>query len=325
MTINQGIYNSEVLDPGMLTPTGLKDPTSGGFITINGSNPAAVDISAGAIGVFTNPATGEVKEVPFAAVTNHTPANLGTGSPTFYYFDDTGTLVERSVIETGSFIRDHCMLGISTDDSGAVTGATSYSLITRQSGSAAWHEVLNSFQLVRRSGLQVGPNGTNLKIDLSAGIAIIPSINNRTSITNPHIGSFTGSTAQVFFETWRSDGQNGETLQLINSDVQAGVFDDGTAVLSDTSPQGTVAANNWVAHHVLFIADFNILAIQYGQKTFSTKTGAVDGIISDFFDTLPGLSSTLPLATIVMRGAASDLSNTGDAVFRLTDRVGNFR
>lgn len=322
--MNQGIFNNEILDPGTLEPTGLQDPTVGGFVTINAGDPATVDITS-VIGVFTNAQTGITKEVLFPGVTAHTPANFGTGSPTFYYFDDTGTLVERSVIEVSPFINDHCMLGISTDDSGAISGATSYSFITRQAGSVAFHNFMNSVQHIRRSGLNAQANGANLKLDLTSGVSIVPSINNRTDLKNPHIGTFTGTIGQIFFETWRSDGTNGETLQLINSDVQTGVYDDGTAIASDSSPQGLVQSNKWVAHHVLFIADFNTLAIQYGQDIFQSQEDAIDGIISEFYETLPGLSSTLPIASLVMRGAASDLSSSSDAVFRPSDRVGNFR
>lgn len=328
MTNNQGVYNNEILDPGTLEGTGLFLPDDNtGLITINTGDLGTVDISE-TIGVFTNPETGITKKVTFPGVCAHTPLNFGLGSGTFYYFDINGTLVERGIIEVGSFIREHVMLGITSDNGTVITGASSYSFITRQSGSVAWHEILNSFQIVKRSGLVVGPNGANLRMDQSAGIAIVPSANNRVSVKNPHVNTYSaivGGPSQLIFELWRSDGVNGETLQLANSAIQAGVYDDGTAISTDTGPQGTILPNEWVVHHVFFVQDFGVLAIQYGQDVFLNIAEATAGVVSFPYETLPSFTSVLPICALLVRGASADLSLTTDAVFRPTDRIGNFR
>jgi len=327
MTINQGIYNNEILDPGMLEATGLYMPDDGtGLITINAGDPATIDISA-TTGVFTNPETGETKKVEFAGVTAHTPLNFGSNSGTFYYFDINGGLVERNLIEVGSFIRSHVMLGITSDNGTIITGTSSYSLITRQSGSVAWHELLNSVQWVKRSGLVVEPNGANLALNMTAGVAIVASANNRVDVNNPHINTYSAitGTGNLIFELWRSDGVNGETLQLINTAIQAGVYDDGTAISTDTSPQGVLQPNKWTVHHVFFVQDFGVLAIQYGQSVFDNAVDAVAGVVSSPFETLPSFTSVLPACALLVRGAATDLSTETDGIFRVTDKTGNFR
>lgn len=303
-----------------IAPTGLKDPSDGtGLVSIN-IDPAKLDISA-TTGVFTDVENLTITEVSFAGVSAHTPLNFGTGSPTFYYFDNTGTLVERSIIEVGEFSRNHPMLGISTDDSGAITGATSYSLVSRLSGSGALHDIMNSTQFVRRSGMFVSDGGitaSRLAVDMSAGACLIPSIQSRTNVVDPHSGVFTAITGGLIFETWRSDGTNGETLILQNSGVLIGVYDDGTAISTDTTPQGTLLPNRWAVHHILFIADFGILAVQYGQIAYNSESEAIEGIRGDFYETLPGLSSTIPLGVLVVGGSGATVSS------RATTRTGDF-
>ena len=327
MTNNQGVYNNEILDPGQLEGTGLKTPNDGtGLITINTSDSGKVDISA-TVGIFTDPITGQVKEVDFPGVIAHTPLNFGVGSGTFYYFDDTGALIERSIIEVGSFIRSHVMFGITADDGISIVLLSNYSFITRHSGSNLLHEVMNSFRFVRRSGLIVEPNGSNLVMNQTSGVAVLVSINNRESLTNPHIKNFDAitGTSNLIFELWRSDGTNGETLQIVNTAIQVGVYDDGTAIASDTVPQGVLQPNKWTAHRVFFVADFGILGIQYGQTVSDSADDAVADIISSSFETLPSFTSTLPICVLLVRGATTDLSLTTDAIFRPTDNVGNFR
>lgn len=330
MTNNQGVYNNEILDPGQLEDTGLKTPNDGtGLITINSGDSGKVDISA-TVGIFTNATTGRVKEVIFPGVTAHTPLNFGVGSGTFYYFDDTGALIERGVIEVGDFIERHAMFGITADDGTSIVLLSNYSFITRHSGSILLHEIMNSLRFVRRSGLIVGANGSNLVMNQTEGVAVLVSINNRdpaTGLTNPHIKSFDAitGTSNLLFELWRSDGTNGETLQIANTAIQAGVYDDGTAISSDTSPQGTLQPNKWTAHHIFFVADFGILGIQYGQTVSDNAVDAVANIISQSFETLPSFTSTLPIAVLLVRGATTDLSLVTDAIFRPTDNVGNFR
>jgi len=330
MTINQGQYNNEILDPGQMEDTGLKTPNDGtGLITINTSDPGKIDISA-TVGIFTNPITGQVKEVDFPGVIGHTPLNFGLGSGTFHYFDDTGALIERGIIEVGTFIREHVMFGITSDNGTIIVATSNYSFITRHSGSVAWHEIMNSFQFVRRSGLIVEANGSNLVMNQTAGEAVLVSINNRdsaTGLTNPHVKDFDAitGTSNLIFELWRSDGTNGETLQIANTAIQAGVYDDGTAIASDTGPQGTLLPNKWTAHHVFFVADFGILGIQYGQTVSDNVTDAISNIISSPFETLPSFTSTLPVAALLVRGATADLSLSTDAVFRPTTKVGDFR
>ena len=328
MTMNLGMYNNGILNPAELEATGLKTPNDGtGLITINSGDAATVDISA-TTGVFTDLSAGTVNEVAFDGVTAHTPMNFGAGSATYYYFDNTGSLVERSKIEVGAFIRSHCMLCISSDNGTIITGVSSYSLVTRQGGSTELQEVQNSFRAIRRSGLIAQPNGANLVLNQTAGIAIIPSINSRIDINNPHIGTFAAitGTGNSIFELWRSDGVNGETLQFSNTAIQAGVYDDGTAIASDTSPQGTLLANKGVVHKLFFIADFGVLGIQYGQDVFNSLDEAIAGVLSFPYEILSAFTSTIPAAALLVRGGATALNETGvDAAFRPTDIIGSFR
>lgn len=326
MTMNLGMYNNGILNPGEVEATGLKTPNDGtGLVTINGGDAATVDISA-TIGIFVDRSAGTVTEVAFPGVTAHTPLNFGAGSGTYYYFDSTGSLVERSVIEVGAFTRSHCMLGISSDNGTIITGVTSYSLVTRYGGSMALHDVLNFFRAIRRSGLVTQPNGANLVLNQTAGIAMIPSINNRISLTNPHIGTFTAitGTSTSLFEGWRSDGTNGETLQFSNTAIQAGVYDDGTAIASDTSPQGILLANKWAVHKLFFVADFEVMAIQYGQDVFNSLAEAITGVLANPYEIIPAFRSTIPAAALLVRGGATALNDVGHGAFRPTDIIGSF-
>lgn len=320
--VTNGNWNNNLLNPAFFHPTGLSNPTDGtGLVTVNGGDPLKVDISA-TTGTFVNEETGAAATAPFNGVVAHTPLNVGSGMPTFLNFDVGGNITESTTIDW-DFLANNAMLGLATENGVGGLNVSNLSAVTRHSGSLSWHQQQSAIGSIKMSGGLVTANGANLFLDMDEGEFFSISSNSRNSVALPHTITLASITNGSMFEAWRSDGLNGQTIGLTATGIEAGIYDDGTATGAQR-PQGTLLSNEWTVIRVYRLIGSDNLAIVYGQSKYSTEEDAIIGIASSPFTPLAGTANLIPRAAIVLRGAATDLTNLSDALIREVSKFGEF-
>lgn len=281
---------------------------SGGDISANVSNPAAVDVSA-----FTGYIVDEVTDPDFPVVTRVRVAaqTVALDGPalartvTFFLADGTGAIIQQATAPTPEQRRTHIVLGLTAQAGGVIFEAQSLPVILAQPANqlADLMDALGPFSM---SGNLVTPNGANLSINKSAGQLFSRSFNHYSGLTltrNPHVNQTPAQTpAQYLYITSTGSmfGTPRSTLDVANYD-NAGVI----------TPVGGGAGRSTIQR--VWIGA-NQLAIQYGQVVYTSLTAAIDAIGQSGHVPNPLLQSGgALLAHIVVTHTATNLSDTTQA------------
>lgn len=284
---------------------------SGGELSVNALNPAAVDISAvdGYVvdylaGTQAEPVITRVK-TPAQTVALDAAALLRT--LTWWLMDSAGTVIQQAPRPTNTQRRTHLMLGVTAQDGGVIFVDQSLPTILPQQANqlADLMDALGPFSV---SGNLITPNGANLMINHSAGQLFSRAANHLAGpvLTNdPHIHpTLAQAPAQYRYITATAPSFG----PLVNT-VDVANFDSGGVI----TPIGGGAGASSI-HRVWLFATATAaaqLAIQYGQATYSSLTNAVDamGQTGHVVNPLITSSGTL-IAHIVATRSATNLSDT---------------
>lgn len=306
----------------MAGSTAIINPITDIIPSINGGDPALFDISAGVYVIadsFTDPLNPVETVITFPGVTAQTIVNLATDSETFLYLDNAGAVVQVTTQQGFDFLRDHVLVGIL----GHVNNATIDTVNSlTQSGlsnitmSFADHTFcIGAISCASGGQSKVSGNSGTLGLDKADGTWYAHAINARNDLKNPNIITQPALVQPSLGIGWRVT-DNPEGKVILQNTIPAGVYDDGTAVFADALPQGTVNANDWVNHRLFIVVSTNQLLVQIGQVTYGMKSDAIANAGTEDFIQIPAFIGSTPLATITMRGAAADLSLSGDADIR---------
>jgi len=285
----------------------------GGAITVNGSNPDRVDITAGAGEIIdtTNHAAPVYHAVTWGAQTNVAITNTGTPY-TYWYVDDAGTITQTTTAPTNANQRGRIYLARTVYISGAIAGIASYAL-----------PIVNSCQSLRelaeiigvmKTGFTLSANGANLAFNRASGVFFDIGANFYTAPTDPNSISITASTAQAFFHS-TVNGQTGSsrtTLDVANYD-NAGTV---TAIGGGTGQSSIFT---------VWLFPTGNIRVQYGNTTYSTLTEAVNAISTRSFTPTTGYSDTgIILGWICATRTATALNNATHAQFVQSNKFGTF-
>jgi len=285
----------------------------GGAITVNGSNPDRVDITAGAGEIIdtTNPAAPVYHAVTWGAQTNVAITNTGTPY-TYWYVDDAGTITQTTTAPTNANQRGRIYLARTAYISGAIAGIAYYAM-----------PIVNSDQSLRelaeiigvmKTGFTLSANGANLAFNRASGVFFDIGANFYTSPTDPNSISITASTAQAFFHSTvnAQTGSSRTTLDVANYD-NAGTI---TAIGGGTGQSSIFT---------VWLFPTGNVRVQYGNTTYSTLTEAVNAVSTRAFTPTSGYSETgIILGWICATRTATDLSNATHAQFVQSNKFGTF-
>lgn len=174
---------------------------------------------------------------------------------------------------------------------------------------------------VRMSGLKLLPDSTNLQFKRTAGNEFTPSyFSYFTNTKNPTNNVLTEQSPVTFFNAWQ-DTPGNFVINTGQTAITPGVFDDGASA-SSTGPDGVV--NNNEAQILRIYEVFGAFGLLYGQQTYISISAAVDALINEKFLQFFGFIGTSFRGFIVIRGGATNLSLSTDAIFfdPLSDLVG---
>lgn len=289
---------------------------TGGSLSID-ADPAKFDLAAGTGQVvdMSDPENPVITQVSWSFFNAQTVTNLATESSTLVCIDENGAIVQllpnadlytsfRSYIYVGTLIHQNNTSITSVSDVGANLAYGLSNTVT---------DMNTAIGPINISGNVVSANGANLQLNKSSGVAFLLGLNAKNDPTDPNRLTIGSLTAPTFLTTYR-DGLGGFTNSSMSS-LDVTKYDDGSGTLA------TVTSNRWQIFRVYVTA--TNMVVQYGQATYTSKALAVDGITTESFTANPELQNLLFRAYIIVRGGASALNSTSDAVFIEAGRFGS--
>jgi hypothetical protein len=286
---------------------------SGGDISVNGSNPAAIDISplvGYVVDEATDPRNPSVTRVTTAALTVALDAPGLTRTVTWWLMTSTGAVLQQGTKPTDTQRRTHLVLGVTAQDSGAIFVDQSLPVVLAQPMNqlADLMDALGPFSI---TGNLVTPNGANLSINQSAGTMFARAFNHYAGpalTRDPHISTTQAQTpAQYRYIT-----ATGTVFSALRSTIDVANFDNGGVI----TPVGGGSGTTTIQRLWLFATNTAAaqLAIQYGQTTYSSLANALDAIGQTGHVVNPLIiGNGALLAHIVVTRTATNLSDNTQA------------
>ena len=305
----------------LMAGTGL---VSGGSMSIN-ADTTKFDVAAGTgvvMDIHSDPANPTYTAVSWGASTANTVTNIATQQQTAIGIDSGGNIVQYSAtFPTAEEGRDYITLGFLVHPN-----LTNISGISNQPLYGTASSVVNTIADMNsaigpivKSGVNHSANGANLKIDRSAGEIFFMGSNFQTSKKAPNTFSVPSATPVTFLYTWRDGAGGFNTGAAFTTDILPGSYDDGTG--GSPNPNGSVSTNTWTIQRIYYST--SIVGVHYGQATYNSKADAIDGVQTEAFSKNPALDGSSFRGWLIVRGGASDLSDSGDAVFINAGKFGD--
>lgn len=296
---------------GPLISTGL---VAGGGITINVSNPKAIDI-APYIGFIvdytTNPFNPTVTRVTSTATQTVTlNATAQTRILTWWLIDSSGAFIQQDMPPTNEQRRTHIQLGATLYDS--FTGV----IFLRETVPTIAPQVLNQFYDLAYAlsgftitGNVITPNGANLFFNKSAGRVFSPSLRYITNPNNPHVISATASAPLSF----RHATQSPNVFSTLTTTVDVTNYDVNGVItpIGGGASRATILRAWFVP---LQDPSFQYI-VQYGQTIYNTIAEALNAVSRTNYVVNPTYAQqAVLLGHIIAIRTATNLSDTNQAV-----------
>lgn len=287
---------------------------SGGDLSVNGSNPAAIDINpllGYVVDEITDPRNPAVTRVNTNAVTTVAmDAGALARTVTFWLMTSAGAVIQQATTPTNEQRRTHLVLGVTAQVAGSIFYDQSLPVITAQPMNqlADLMDALGPFSV---TGNQITPNGVNLSLNHSAGTLFSRAFNHYAGLVptrNPHINTTQAQTPAQFKYLTATATVFGPLTSL----VDVANYDNGGVI----TPVGGGAGSSTI--HRLWLSASNTaadqLTMQYGQAVYSSLTVALDAIGQSGHVPNPLLyGNAALLAHIVVTRTATNLGDTAQA------------
>lgn len=294
---------------------------SGGVVSINADN-SKFDYTDG-VGVIvdaSDPTAITSTKVSWTGDTALTPAFLATQGFTFFAIDINGDLVQSATFPVGGNLRQYIQIGgVSHGNNINIDAASIFKSATPFQIAPSLTDLMIAIGVINTSGnVFSGASAGNLKFDKTVGSAFYFGIEvddpeDENNKVTPALASPT-----ILF-SWR-DGSGGFNTTTSDA-IIAGVFDNDSGGDAN-GPDGVVTTNNWINAKIQYSPDLEQVIIQYGTTTFGTSSAAIAGILTDSFGNNPSFGGVPIRAYVALRGAALDMTDSGDAVFTQANKFG---
>lgn len=287
---------------------------SGGDISVNASNPAAIDISplVGYVTDFTtDPFTPTVVRVVYPGGTVAMDAGSLARSATTWLMDVNQNIIQIPSPSTNTQRRNYIILGFTVQVGGSIIVDQSLPVILQQPANQ-FSDLMNALGPFSISGNRVTPNGVNLQINQSSGQLWSDAFHHfvgPAQTDDPHVSTtFAQSPA-----TFRYITRSATTFEPARTTVDVANYD--VAGVVTPIPGG---ANTSTIHRVYMFPTNTAseqLVIQYGQTTYSSLANAVAAIGGGTFIPNPLMSRGALIGYIAVIRTATDLTSVTQATF----------
>jgi len=287
---------------------------AGGDISVNGSDPSAIDI-APLVGyitdMVTDPFNPVITRIEYPGGTVAMDAGSLARTATSWLMDVDQNIIQQGSVSTNTQRRTHILLGVTAQVGGVIIVDQSLPVILQQPANQ-FSDLISALGPFSISGNRITPNGVNLMFNQSAGTLWSNAFNHfsgSVQTNDPHVSTTIAQTPASFRYTTRSSAVFGPLTQLIdvaNYDVGGVITPIPGGVNTSTIHRVYMFPNNTATEQLL---------IQYGQTAYSSLANAVAAIGGGTFTPHPLTSAASLIGYITVTRTATDLSNTTQATF----------
>lgn len=296
---------------------------TGGDISVNASNPLAVDINpltGQIVNYLVNPVTVEEVVSP-TVLTVELDDIAQTRTITWLLMDAELNVFQQEARPGPEDRRNFIVLGLVAQDDGAIFLAQSLPVIARQPVNQLY-DLMDAIGAFGISGNDVSPNGANLQLNVGSGQVFSRGWNHfdgPSETNNPHITTTVGASPASWTHALRSSDLEHASSSAV---IDVGHYDDAGVLTTVGGDSNTSVV------HQLWMFPTNegseVHVLQYGQTTYSTLQAAFEAAGKETFAINPALpGNAINLGFLAVRGQATDLSDTGDAIFVKAGKFGS--
>lgn len=290
----------------------------GGEIVINGGDSTKFDVPAGdavVVDSHTDPQGPVVTHVSWTDFTAVTPVGLGVTTFTYVAINSAGVLVQQTIAFTEEQRRDLIVIGRLFHRTGAAIDIAISVPLVAFGRDMDVLDFMSAIGSVNINGNVYGPNDSNLKINKSSGKTFRIGANYSTSKKTVSTTNDPAVSGSVIIYTYQ-DGSGGFAIDAPVTDVDPTQYDDGDGVLA------AVPSGSYTLQPIVFFAQSNTTAIQYGQALFTTLELAEQQHTEDTSAANPDLEGGTIRGWIALKWDATDLSDVAQATFITAGKFG---
>lgn len=248
----------------------------------------------------------------FPATTGNTLTNIATQNVTYIAIDINGVMHQSGMPDEPEIQRDWIPLGVIVHSNRVIINAVNNQPVVAISPNNQLSDLIESIGFFNISGNVFSPNGANLNINKSAGHVFKQGSNFLNNNKDPHT---LGLSALVAPNNIRYRTQIG--TEFANTAVIDAGFYDLAGVRT------AIPGTRWSIQRI-YLFQSNLVRIQYGQATYTTKVDAIQAITTEAFVVEQNiLENGLFRGLLIIREATTDLTDTSRALFIEASKFGS--
>ena len=286
---------------------------NGGIITI--SSPTTFDISDGN-GILTDATTYPIPSVDvfWSGLTGIGVTNIASTEVTFIAVSSTGTVIQSSTIFPQETDNTQFNIGYIYHPNNVDIDSVENNQTPAYTPIQQLSELANSIGFINRSGNVFSAESNNLNITHSSGAFFAFGSNYNVDKLRPHIrDTATYLSSVTSFDYIFQDG----TAIEDQNDIIPGFID------NETEPGSPIGNNRWSTQRIYITLSGNV-SIQMGQADYRNADEAETALPTEAFVT-PNILTAFGMLRgfLIVKGDASDLSDTGQAIFLSAGKFGS--
>ena len=228
------------------------------------------------------------------------------------YVDSNGTVQQQAGAFTDSQKRNNIIIGSAIHSEGVLKFVKTFP-ITAYNSASQLTEFANIFGPLKKSGHLLTPNGANLSINRSAGVAFALGRNYATDPENPSTVSDAAQTAAAIHRYYRDgsggyvldDGVNGAGYTTLDPTK----YDDGDGTLA------TMSGGHYSVQRLFYFPGTpSIIVSYYGHDEYNSMDDAEKNYnFEDFTEAENTAQQAIYLGAVIMSGGATALNNSSQS------------
>jgi hypothetical protein len=251
-------------------------------------------------------------EVSWGAFNGVTLNYLATADFTRLYIDSSGDLIQQTAPFDHTDPLNKIIIGtVSHIDNSTIA------LVTNKQHTAydefhKLYDLFDAFGPIKKSGMVVSANGTNLSLNVSSGEALVIGLNYPNDWEEPDTHEVSASSPVNIARLYR-DGSGGFVYDTNSFSfyvvIDPSKYDDNSGTLQ------TVNNNQWTIQRMYLYPNLpDVLLAYYGRVIYNSYSDALAGIQDEVFEEADiTANNAVFLGHLVVRGGAADLSDSADA------------
>lgn len=310
--VGQYYHLEEQEHHGLLDALGT-NLVSGCTLSINADN-TKFDVSSGLLyftDSYTDPLNPVFTPVSYAGSTANSVTNLATQDSTYVSIDKNGVLYQSATKISAGDTRDKVLLGalVHTNRT-SISSADSNTNVIGLDIPNCVSDLSYAMGVISEGNLYSGNATNTLRLDKSVGYFWQIGINWKNDKKNPNRITAPASTGATHLATWRNG--TGGWVTAAKTDIIPNRYDDGTG--GATTPSGVLATNKWQIIKIWYLPNSQLTGIEYGQVVYNSEAEAEANKGVPTTDN-PALTFLPFRGWLLVRGGATNLNSSGDAVF----------